>query len=191
MTRYVALLRGINVGGHRKIAMADLKETVAGCGFSDVAHYVQSGNLVFTDARGAGGEDAQDAAGIADTLEAAISARFGFAVDVMVLSGAAFRAEVAVCPFADGGTPGDGREAKFLQLGFFADVPDAVRVESLLAAYDGPEEVALRRRTLHIYFAAGTARSKLHPLLTEKKLGLPVTARNWNTVQKLLAMLDG
>ncbi|WP_286830483.1 MULTISPECIES: DUF1697 domain-containing protein [Kordiimonas] len=182
MTKFVALLRGINVGGHKKIKMADLKEVAGKCGLSDVQHYVQSGNLVFS---GKGTPDA-----VAGKLEKACERTFGFPVDIMVLSEDEFRQEVAACPFADGSSPKGELDPKFLQLAFLKGMPDSAHIEALFEAYEGPEMVRLVGRTIHIYFTEGSGRSKLTPLLTDKKLGVPATARNWNTVQKLLAMLD-
>lgn len=182
MSKFVALLRGINVGGHKKVPMADLKNVATKCGLADVQHYVQSGNLVFS---GKGTPDA-----IASKLEKACERTFGFPVDIMVLDEASFRAEVAACPFADGTSPKGTLDPKFLQLAFLKGVPDTQHIGALFAAYEGPEMVALKGRTIHIYFSEGSGRSRLTPLLTDKKLGVPATARNWNTVQKLLAMLD-
>jgi len=183
MTKFVALLRGINVGGHKKINMADLKEVVSKCGFAGVQHYIQSGNLVF------------DGKGTAETarskLEHAIENAFGFPVDIMVLSEDGFRGEVAACPFADGDSPKGELDPKFLQLAFLKGTPDAAHIETLFSAYEGPEMIAYKGHTIHIYFTEGSGRSKLTQLLTDKKLGVPATARNWNTVQKLLSMLDG
>lgn len=183
MTKFVALLRGINVGGHRKVPMADLKAVVAEAGFEDVQHYVQSGNLVFS------GEGETEE--VTATLEAAVEARFGFPVDIVVLNADQYRAEVAACPFVDGDAPAGDREAKLLHLGFLKGAPDTAKIEALMAAYEGPEEVVLIGRTLHIYYGGGSGQSKLTSLMTEKKLGTPITARNWNTVQKLLALLAG
>jgi len=183
MTKFVALLRGINVGGHKKVPMGDLKEVAAKCGFTGVQHYIQSGNLVFD------GKGTADAA--TSKLERACERAFGFPVDIMVLDEASFRAEVAACPFADGGSPKGTLDPKFLQLAFLKGTPDTGHIDALLGAYEGPEMIALKGRTIHIYFSEGSGRSKLTPLLTDKKLGVPATARNWNTVQKLIAMLDG
>lgn len=183
MTEFVALLRGINVGGHKKIKMDDLKAVVSKCGFTDVRHYVQSGNLVFS---GGGTTDA-----ITKKLEHACKRAFAFDVDIMVMDADSFRAEVAACPFADGESPKGKLDPKFLQLAFLKGEPDTDHITELFAAYDGPEMIALKGRTIHIYFTEGSGRSKLTSLLTDKKLGVTATARNWNTVQKLLGMLGG
>ncbi len=183
MSKFVALLRGINVGGHKKVPMADLKGVAAKCGFTGVQHYIQSGNLVF-DSEGT-------ANAVSSKLERACERAFGFPVDVMVLTEEAFRAEVAACPFADGDSPKGALDPKFLQLAFLKGTPDTAHIDALFGTYEGPEMVAVKGRTIHIYFSEGSGRSKLTPLLTDKKLGVPATARNWNTVQKLLSMLDG
>ena len=183
MTKYVALLRGINVGGHRLVKMADLKAVVEGLGYTAVQHYVQSGNLVF--------EGVGVATEVAATLEAACQKAFGFETEIMVRTEADFCLEVASCPYIGADmAPAAGRDAKFLHLAFLNGTPDAAHIEALLQAYDGPEEISLKGNVLHIYYTEGSGRSKLTPLLSDKKLGVAATARNWNTALKLLAMLE-
>src|SRR5215472_1556290 len=90
MATHIALLRGINVGGRNKVAMADLREVVSGLGHTDVVTYIQSGNVVFTSGTGAGGEGGTGAGGengaLADALERAIAAALGVQPAVIVLS---------------------------------------------------------------------------------------------------------
>ena len=93
MTRFVALLRGINVGGHRKVPMARLREVLGEAGFADVATYLQSGNAVVT-------APDTDPQAVASHIEQAIAAAFGFDVDVLVRSGAELDAVIAANPFA-------------------------------------------------------------------------------------------
>ena len=93
MTRMVALLRGINVGGNRKVPMADLRALVEAGGFGDVASYIQSGNVVFT--------AAADVAAVTVALEKAIAERFGFAVDVIVRTAEAWRPYAGDGPFPE------------------------------------------------------------------------------------------
>ncbi|MFY9342597.1 MAG: DUF1697 domain-containing protein, partial [Planctomycetota bacterium] len=91
-TRLVALLRGINVGGRNKLPMADLRRIALQCGWTDVATFIQSGNLLFT--------AAIDQIAAAKTLERAIAEDLGFAVPVVVRQLAALRADLAACPLA-------------------------------------------------------------------------------------------
>ena len=92
MARHIALLRGINVGGHRKVPMAELREMAAELGLADVRTYVASGNLVF---------DSADGAGLEARLEQAIRQRFGFPVDVVLRSAAQWQAYVRANPMME------------------------------------------------------------------------------------------
>lgn len=185
VAKYVGLMRGINVGGNRKIRMADLKPVVAKAGFSDVQTYVQTGNLVFV------GADTTSAE-VEKALEAACEEAFGFHTEIMVRDEATFRSEARACPYVDDGlNPTAGLEGKFLHVAYLRHAPDTAKVDALLESYDGPEDISLIGNALYIYYHEGSGRSDFSKHLTEKKLGASPTSRNWNTVQKLLAMLDG
>ena len=185
MPKYVALLRGINVGGNRKMKMADLKSVIEKAGFSGVQTYVQSGNIVFEGA-------AEAVAGIAARLEAACEKAFGFHTEFIIRDETTFRAEAAACPYVNEALePTDGREPKLLHIAYLLSVPDEGRIRALIDGYEGPEDITLKGNALYIYYRAGSARSDFSALLTAKKLGTTPTSRNWNTVLKLLSMLDG
>lgn len=178
MTRMVALLRGINVGGNRKVPMADLRALVEAGGFGDVASYIQSGNVVFT--------AAADVAAVTVALEKAIAERFGFAVDVIVRTAEAWR------PYAgDGPFPEARRDRPNHTMLCLAarplkpDVAEALRARATLG-----ERVEVLGDALWIDFAESLPRSKLSPAVLDRAAGSPVTARNWNTVLKLHAMLS-
>jgi uncharacterized protein (DUF1697 family) len=185
MAKYVALLRGINVGGNRKMKMADLKVVVGKAGFSGVQTYVQSGNIVF--------EGADEApADIAARLEAACEKAFGFHTEFIIRDEATFRAEAAACPYVtEALEPAEAREPKLLHIAYLLHVPDEARIRALIDGYDGPEDITFKGNALYIYYREGSARSDFSALLTAKKLGTTPTSRNWNTVLKLLSMLDG
>ncbi|WP_272490741.1 DUF1697 domain-containing protein [Mesobacterium pallidum] len=169
--RRVALLRGINVGGAKKIPMAALKEAAVNLGWRNVQSYIASGNLVFE----------ADGDGLAEALEVAIAHRFGFDVPVLVLEAAEMRAARDDCPFA----PADDRHvhAAFL----FADAaPDMDLFDKWKAPGDG---FAQQGRVAWLHCPGGFGRSKLAERF-EKLAGAPLTARNLATVGKLNDMLD-
>ena len=167
---WVALLRGINVGGHRKLPMAELRGLLDSLGYADIATYIQSGNAVFT-------------TGADEPAIAAILDRFGFEVPV-ILRGADELASIATGhPFADA----EPDEAK-LHVMFLAEVPDSARALLDAAAFV-PDEAALHDRELYVHYAAGAGRSKLTTDAVERALGTSVTARNWRTVAKLAEMV--
>jgi uncharacterized protein (DUF1697 family) len=169
MGMHVALLRGINVGGGRKVPMAELRGVAEGLGLKRVRTLIASGNLVFE------GETSEA------ELEAAVQSRFGFPVDIMIRSAAQWSATVAANPF-----PREADAApKFLllYLGKQAKAEDAV---AYLTARAAPEEkVAGHGDALWIYFANGGGRSKL---ASGPKPGL-WTGRNWRTVLAIEEML--
>uniref|UniRef100_A0AAU3GPY3 DUF1697 domain-containing protein n=1 Tax=Streptomyces sp. NBC_01401 TaxID=2903854 RepID=A0AAU3GPY3_9ACTN len=177
-TMYAALLRGINVGGHRRVPMAELRALLGELGHEDVATHLQSGNAVF---RGAsGGEDALRA-----ELERAMEERFGFPVDCLVRPGGYLADVVAACPF-----PAAELEAKQLHVTYFDKPVDTARFAPLDAEAFRPEEFRLGDRALYLYAPDGLGRSKLAVALGRPALnrGLVATSRNWNTVVKLVEM---
>ena len=173
---HIALLRGINVGGHKKVPMADLRALCAALGWRDVATYIQSGNVVFA-ARGA-------PAALAAALQRAIEQRFAFAVPVIVRTAAEW---LLLC---DGAPFGDAAAARpNLLHAALAMSPAQASAAAALQPYCGAgERVAVHRGNLWIDYCSGVARSKLTPAVLDRAVGAPVTARNWRTVQQLATM---
>jgi uncharacterized protein (DUF1697 family) len=172
MTTYVGLLRGINVGGNKMVAMAELREMVAALGFRDVKTLLQSGNVVF---RGPAKAESQ--------LEAALEKRFGMHVDFHVRTADEWRAIVDANPFLVEATKDPGH----LLLTCFRAPLDAANVKAFREAIPGRETLHADGRQLYMVFPDGVATSKA-PALADKKLGARGTARNWNTVLKLAAL---
>ncbi|WP_138897638.1 DUF1697 domain-containing protein [Streptomyces chryseus] len=176
---YAALLRGINVSGHKKVPMAELRELLAALGHRDVRTYLQSGNAVFT----TDAEDSEDA--LATALERAVEQHFGFSVDCLVRSGAYLAAVADACPF-----PAAELEGKQLHVTYFSRPVTADRFTSVDPAAYLPEEFRLGDRALYLYAPDGLGRSKLAEVLARPALlkGISATTRNWNTVAKLVEM---
>ncbi|MFE0426883.1 DUF1697 domain-containing protein [Streptomyces sp. NPDC058953] len=174
-TGYAALLRGINVGGHRKVPMAELRGIIEGLGHGGVVTYLQSGNAVFTSA-----SDDEDA--LARELESAVDEHFGFAVDILVRNAAYLRAVVDDCPF-----PAAELEGRQLHVTFFSQPVSAERFAGVDRRAHAPEDFRLGDRALYLYAPDGLGRSKLADALARPTLtrGLVATTRNWNTVGKL------
>ncbi|MCP9956751.1 DUF1697 domain-containing protein [Streptomyces sudanensis] len=178
-TRYAVLLRGVNVGGPRRVPMAELRALLTGLGHTDVRTYLQSGNAAFTTASGAG-EDA-----LAAAVERALEDRFGFPVDCLVRGGPYLRAVVDACPF-----PAAELEGRQLHVTYFSAPVTADRFAGLDAAAHLPEEFRLGDRALYLYTPDGLGRSTLAAALARPSVvkGLVATTRNWNTVRKLAEM---
>ncbi|MFF8277258.1 DUF1697 domain-containing protein [Streptomyces lateritius] len=179
-TTYAALLRGINVGGHRKVPMAELRSLLADLGHRDVRTYLQSGNAVFTTDDEAPAEEERTAA-----VENALEKRFGFRVDCLVRSAPYLAAVAEACPF-----PAAELEGKQLHVTYFDQPVGPERFTAIDAAAFLPEEFRLGDRALYLYAPEGLGRSKLAEALSRPAMlkGVVATTRNWNTVVKLVEM---
>ena len=176
MTPLVFLLRGINVGGSGKLAMADLRGLAADIGLADARTYIQSGNLVATS------DLAPDDAGA--RLQAAIADAVGFTPDVHVRTGAELRAVVDTSPFL-----ARGADPAHLHVTFVDADPSPALATVDLEAF-APEEAAAAGRELHLHLPGGIGRSKLATALSRVEPARRGTTRNWRTVTKLLEMVE-
>jgi uncharacterized protein (DUF1697 family) len=175
-------LRGINLAGAKMVAMADLRDVVEKLGYTDVKTLLQSGNVVF---RG----PAKPPARLEAQLEAAFEKRHGFHVEFHVRTADEWREVAAANPF--------GAEAKrdpgHLLVSCFKTPLDKANVKALEAgikALGSPEILKSHGRHLFMFFPDGVGNSKANRII-DKKLAARGTARNWNTVQKILAMIEG
>ncbi|MBL8735288.1 MAG: DUF1697 domain-containing protein [Planctomycetes bacterium] len=177
--RFVALLRGVNVGGRNKLPMAELRAVAERLGWRDVATYVQSGNLVFT---ATGSCD-----GLADRLANALAEHGDLQVPVVVLSAKAWRTAATSPPFADAAA----ERPNLLHLAFARTSPGKPVPGALQPYCTAGERVALHAGALAIDFASGVARAKLTTAVLDRAVGSPVTARNWNSVLAIAKLLGG
>lgn len=173
MTRYAALLRGINLGRHNRIAMADLRSLLSGLGYSDVRTHLQSGNAVLSAAD-------TDPDTVRARIEAALSDTLGMDVLCLVRDQDQLRSVIDGHPFPDIATNGSRMMAMFL-----SEAPDP----ALLTAHDpvalDPDRVRLGDRVIYQWCPDGLMAAPPVGAYAEKHLGVAVTARNWNTVTKL------
>ena len=172
MKTYVALLRGINLGAHNKVAMADLRDLFDGLGAKDVATYVQSGNVVFTSTDGA--------AKLAGAIERKIQRDLGLSVPVLVLPRAQLTKVLNGNPFTKG-----KKEPATLHVTFLAEKPARAKVGKLDPALGKPDEFRVVGQTIYLHCPNGYGRTKLTNNYFEKQLGVAATTRNWKTVTKL------
>jgi uncharacterized protein (DUF1697 family) len=175
----VAMLRGVNLGSYQKISMAALRTLCGSLGMQDVQTYIQSGNLVFR-------EDGEDPVKLALRLENAIETSFGFRPAVIVRTAAELRKVIAKNPFA-GRT---GIEPNRLLVVFMDSAPTKQARDQLLSLPCEPEELRINGREVYIYYPLGMAHPKVSLVKIEKTLQCASTGRNWNTVNKLLAMAE-
>ncbi len=178
MNTYIALLRGINVGGHNKLPMAELRELLGDLGLQDAQTYIQSGNAVFN-------SDKQGTSPLAKRIQEAIDERYGFKPTTLVLTREEFEDAITSNPFPEGKT-----EPKSLHLYFLESPPQEVDLEKLEEVKKSNERFALLGKVFYLHAPDGIGRSKLAERI-ERVLKVSVTARNWRTVNKIAEMLNG
>lgn len=178
MGRQVALLRGVNLGPARRVAMPALREAVEGLGYADVATLLQSGNVVMT--------AADPPATAARRVRRAIAERFRLDVEVVARTDRQIAAVVEGNPLED--VADDPRR---LQVMFLDRRPDRAALEGIEDADMGPDAVRVRGREIYVWSGGGIARSPALRELGRRRLGAVATARNWSTVLRLRAMLEG
>ena len=173
MARYVALMRGVNLGPRNRVPMAELRAALEERGYEDVRTILQSGNVGVTSRK--------PAKAVREELEAAIAERFGVETVVVLRTRKELEALVAARPLAD-----VANDPKRLQVWFLTGKPKAAAVKELEATDVAPEVIAVAGKEVHIWHAGGIQRSPASKVLERADLGVIGTARNWNTVEKLL-----
>lgn len=177
LMKYAALLRGINVGGNKIIKMDVLRGLCESLGLRGAQTLLQSGNVVFR-------SEEKNREKLARRIEGGIEKKFGFAARVVVRSSTDLRRVIANNPFKAAKTP---NLSSFLVM-FLDGRPTAQAFAELRSAYKGAEEMHLAGEELYIYYTNSVGKSKLTNDLIQRKLQVTGTARNWNTVQKLLEL---
>jgi len=171
------MLRGINVGGHAKVPMGDLRATFVDLGYGDARTYIQSGNVLFS----ASGS----AAALGSAVETALEARFGLGIKVLLRTRTQLAAVVVANPLATG-----GRDPAKLHVTFLASTPPSSRLSDLDGMRSGPDELEVAGREVYLHCPEGYGRTKLTNAFFERALGVPATTRTWKTVTTL-AQLAG
>ncbi|MEU6591968.1 DUF1697 domain-containing protein [Streptomyces sp. NPDC046881] len=205
MTTYIALLRGVNVGGSARIAMKDLRALFAGMGFEDVRTYLQSGNVVFraptastsaaataTDSAAATASAVPAPAGtqrpadLAVSIEKRIADDLGVSCTVLLRTGDSLARTLAANPYL-------GREddpAK-LHVTFLAQEPTAEQAARLAVPAGETAVFALVGDEIHLHVPDGYGRTRLNNAFIERRLGMRATTRNWKTVTALHELAAG
>jgi uncharacterized protein (DUF1697 family) len=172
---FIALFRGINVGGNSTLPMVDLVEILEGLGADNVKTYIQSGNAVFT-------LDENEISRFAEKISSEVKKRRGFAPKVLVLTSAELEQVMVENPFPDAeADPGS------LHVGFLAEPPKNVNLEKLESLKAESEQFQLTQKAFYLYAPDGMGRSRLAAAV-EKTLGVEITDRNWRTVCKIREM---
>jgi uncharacterized protein (DUF1697 family) len=175
VSTYIAFLRGVNVGGNKKLKMDALKSLCDSLGFSGAKTYLQSGNVVFK----------TDEKKPAATLEAALEKKLTLQSRVIVRTAAELKKIIARNPFDVA-----QRNPSRLLVVFLDGKPAAKAKDALLAACGPHDELQMSGEEIYLYCGDGISQTKVFLLLNEKTLGVTSTARNWNTVTKLLEVAE-
>jgi uncharacterized protein (DUF1697 family) len=177
MNRKIAILRGINVGGKRKILMADLKSMFEGMKLSNISTYIQSGNVIFDSA-----EKINDLE-LSKKIETAIDKIFGFSVPVVIRTPKEIEQAISHNPFYREGT-----EITNLHLTFLNEKPINENLQQAESYNAEPDKFVIKEKDIFIYCVGKYHKSKLTNNFFEKKLKVSATTRNWKTVLKLLEL---
>jgi len=175
MKTYVVFLRGINVGGHRKVPMSELRELLSKSGYDNVQTYIQSGNVVL--------QSSNNQKSLKQDIEKAILNHFGFEVTVLVKTNVDLKAIYENCPFQ--------REEKEKSYFIILDtLPNAEGLEEVSKLEYNGEKVSIKENCIYFFSVNGYGRTKFNSNFYERKLKVNASARNHKTMLKLLAMVE-
>lgn len=177
MSKYIALLRGINVGGHKKIKMADLRYILSQEGYMDVQTYIQSGNIIFSSTE-------SEIATIAEKMERIIEKHYGFHVPTHIITHQYLISVLHQNPYKKD----DRKERKLMNFAFMYTQPITENIAKLTCYSYPNEEIILANQMIYCYYGAGAAKAKFTGNFMEKKLNVTLSSRNYNTVLKLIEM---
>lgn len=178
MTSYLALLRGINVGGNRIIKMADLKALFVGMGYDAVQTYIQSGNVVF--------RAAEEEQPLRQRVEEQIATTFGFPVTVILRTAHEMTRLLAATPYA----PDALAEGESLYVALLAETPSAEGIARLQGTNIAPDESRVIGREAYLLYRRSMRDTRMTNNLIENKLGVAATSRNWRVLTALTALVN-
>ncbi|BFH69656.1 hypothetical protein J27TS7_00410 [Paenibacillus dendritiformis] len=174
MAIYIALLRGINVSGHKRIKMADLRGIFVKMGLQQVQTYIQSGNVLFV--------SGEEEAPLRQRIEQGILAALDMPVTVILRTAPELERLIADCPYPEDASP----DKASLYAAFMTEAPAEEQLGRLPGGENEPDKFSLHGREIYLWFDQSIRNSKLANRVA--KLDVPSTTRNWNTVKKLAAM---
>jgi uncharacterized protein (DUF1697 family) len=181
MTTLIALIRGINVGTAKRVPMAALREMLTTLGYEDVRTLLNSGNAVF--------RTADDPESVVAAVEQGLAQELGVTADVIVRSRDQVMTAMAADPFGSVATDGSKHF-----VGFLADTPDPAAIEAIPELTDGattaPDLARLIGDHLYLWCPNGISKATFSKVNWDRRIGIPVTVRNWNTAGKLVALAE-
>lgn len=177
MPTYISLLRGINVGSHKPVAMIQLKAMFEALGFEQVRTYIQSGNVIFSAAK-------RPPADLSKKIEDNILAEFGFSSSVITRTPQEMGEAIENNPFVKESRVDPAK----VYIAFLSEIPKAEAVMKLEALATKSEQLRHCGREIYLYYRDGMGRARLTGSVLERVLSVTATARNWNTVTRLYQM---
>ncbi len=177
MNTFIAMLRGVNVSGQKKIAMDGLRGLCVALNLANVRTYVQSGNIVFE-------SDEQDASILAERIQAQIMNAYGYSVQIFVRSPEDLQRIIANNPFLNK----RNENPAWLHVTFLHGTPPEAKLSELKNPSDEGDEFSFGEKAIFLFCPHGYGRTKLSNTFFERKLGVPATTRNWKTVNALYQM---
>jgi len=177
MQTYIALLRGINVSGQKKIKMTDLKKSLETLKFSEIITYIQSGNIVFK-------SDNVSIPALEKQIHNLILKDFGFDVPVLMITQDKLKTVIENNPFEKDAT----KDPKLFYVVFLKDMPKGENIAHLRSYDYSPEEYILDNKIIYFYAANGAGKAKMNNNFFESKLKVQATTRNWRTTHKLVTL---
>ena len=180
MTKYLALLRGINVSGHNMIKMDALKKMLENMGFQNVETYIQSGNVFLE-------SEEENAASIGFKIKQEIAKVFGYDVPVIMVS----KSDLELCFKNNSFLKEKACDSKKLYVAFISKELTPSAINELKISNFKPDQAAIDTTRIYIKYAIGAGKTNLDQKYIEKKLNVVATIRNWNTVTKLLELYNG
>lgn len=180
MNRYISILRGINVGGKRKMPMQELRQLLAEQGFNNIKTYIQSGNVIFD------AEKEKSQAELSEIISEAILGKWNFEVPVITFTGGELQQAIAENPFYEDKESDINR----LHLTFLSEEPEPELLQKINAVDFAPDAFSISGRHVWLFCAGKYSDSKLSNQFFERKLKTTATTRNWKTVLKLAEMSE-
>jgi len=183
MQGYIALFRGINVSGQKKIKMADLKVLFQNLGFNDIQTYIQSGNVVFF-------AEQEDHLLLENQIKIAVNSSFGFDVAITVLTKNKFCDAHNRIPLGNFDVDDINEDGAKVYISFLSQEPEKDMINKLLSYVVAPEKLIIEDKFAYLYCPNGYGKSKLSNNFIENKLKVSATTRNWKTVAKIHEMMN-
>ncbi|WP_308990962.1 DUF1697 domain-containing protein [Mariniflexile litorale] len=173
MNTCIAFLRGINVGGHKKVPMAELRDLLTGAGFQNVQTYIQSGNVIF--------QSLEKTSELETKIKKRMHSYFGFEVPVIVKTNSELQTIFDACPFSE-----EKKETSYFI--FLSDIPNENLIKKAQEITYENEEVIIKKDCLYFYSSTGYGKTKFNMNTYERKLKVVGTSRNYKTMVKLLSL---